>query len=77
MNDHGRVFFVLGMLQWIWYSSDKRREQFVTMCEDADVQRLTWESYLNKRLVRKEPMAHLRVMIKDLKQLIGLSPRTS
>ncbi|MEL6920593.1 MAG: geranylgeranyl diphosphate reductase [Pseudomonadota bacterium] len=53
MKDHGRVFFVLGMLQWIWYSSDKRREQFVTMCEDADVQRLTWESYLNKRLVRK------------------------
>ena len=77
MKDHGRVFFVLGLLQWIWYSSDKRREQFVTMCEDADVQRLTWESYLNKRLVRKEPMAHLRVMIKDLKQLIGLSPRTS
>ncbi|MEM1378516.1 MAG: geranylgeranyl diphosphate reductase [Pseudomonadota bacterium] len=77
MKDHGRVFFVLGMLQWIWYSSDKRREQFVTMCEDADVQRLTWESYLNKRLVKKEPMAHLRVMIKDIKQLLGMTPKTS
>ncbi|MEL6435897.1 MAG: geranylgeranyl diphosphate reductase [Pseudomonadota bacterium] len=77
MKDHGKVFFVLGMLQWIWYSSDKRREQFVTMCEDADVQRLTWESYLNKRLVKKEPMAHLRVMIKDVKQLLGLSPKPS
>ncbi|MEN0000374.1 MAG: geranylgeranyl diphosphate reductase [Pseudomonadota bacterium] len=77
MKDHGRVFFVLGLLQWIWYSSDKRREQFVTMCEDADVQRLTWESYLNKRLVRKEPMAHMRVMVKDIKQLLGLAPKPS
>jgi hypothetical protein len=33
--------------------SDKRREKFVKMCADKDVQRLTWESYLNKKLVRK------------------------
>ena len=74
MKDHGRVFFVLGMLQYFWYCSDKRREKFVTMCADPDVQRLTWESYLNKRLVRREPMAHLRVMIKDMRQLLGLAP---
>lgn len=72
MKDHGRVFFILGILQWIWYSSDKRREQFVTMCEDADVQRLTWESYLNKKLVRRDPMAHMRVFWKDVQQLIGM-----
>lgn len=72
MKDHGRVFFILGILQSIWYHSDKRREQFVTMCADPDVQRLTWESYLNKRLVKREPMAHLRVLIKDVKQLLGM-----
>lgn len=71
MKDHGRVFFILGLLQYFWYSSDKRREQFVKMCADPDVQRLTWESYLNKRLVRRDPLAHLRVFVKDVRQLLG------
>jgi len=75
MKDHGRVFFVLGMMQYFWYSSDKRREKFVKMCRDPDVQRLTWESYLNKKLVKTEPMAHLRVFIKDMQQLLGLTAR--
>lgn len=74
MKDHGRVFFILGLLQRIWYKNDKRREQFVKMCADADVQRLTWESYLNKKLVKREPMAHLRVLVKDIQQLLGLRP---
>ncbi|MBO6757538.1 MAG: geranylgeranyl diphosphate reductase [Roseibium sp.] len=75
MKGHGRVFFALGVLQYIWYGSDKRREQFVTMCKDPDIQRLTWESYLNKKLVRKDPMAHIRVAIKDVGQLLGLAAR--
>ncbi len=75
MKDHGRVFFMLRIMQTIWYRNDKRREQFVKMCRDPDVQRLTWESYLNKRLVRRDPMAHLRVFSKDLQQLLGLSAR--
>lgn len=76
MKDHGKVFFILGILQWIWYRNDKRREQFVKMCADPDVQRLTWESYLNKKLVRKDPMAHLRVFAKDVQQLLGMGART-
>lgn len=75
MKEHGRVFFILGLLQRIWYRSDKRREQFVKMCRDPDVQRLTWESYLNKKLVRKEPLAHMRVLIKDVQQLLGIAAR--
>ncbi|MTH98805.1 geranylgeranyl diphosphate reductase [Roseibium sp. RKSG952] len=75
MKGHGRVFFILGLLQYFWYGSDKRREQFVAMCRDPDIQRLTWESYLNKKLVRKDPMAHLRVALKDAGQLLGLTAR--
>ena len=75
MKDHGRTFFILRVMQTIWYRNDKRREQFVKMCRDPDVQRLTWESYLNKKLVKREPMAHLRVFGKDLQQLFGLSHR--
>lgn len=79
MKAHGRVFWALGMLQHFWYRSDKRRERFVTMCADPDVQRLTWDSYMNKELVRKKPAAHLRVFAKDVAHLFGwISPwRTS
>ncbi|MFK7861231.1 MAG: geranylgeranyl diphosphate reductase [Granulosicoccus sp.] len=76
LKKHGKVFLVLGIMQRFWYHSDKRRERFVTMCADADVQRLTWESYLNKKLVRKDPMAHLRIFIKDVGHLLGLGSET-
>lgn len=76
MREHGRVFLVLGILQAIWYRNDRRREQFVGMCADPDVQRLTWQAYLDKRLVRREPMAHLRVLVKDIRQFIGLPSRS-
>lgn len=72
MRAHGRVFWALGLLQWFWYANDKRRERFVTLCEDRDVQRLTWQSYLNKELVRSKPGAHLRVFLKDTAHLLGL-----
>ena len=72
MKAHGRVFWILGMMQWFWYSSDKRRERFVSICQDPDVQRLTWDSYMNKRLTRKSPMAHVRIFFKDLAHLLGL-----
>jgi geranylgeranyl diphosphate/geranylgeranyl-bacteriochlorophyllide a reductase len=73
MRAHGRVFWVLGMMQYFWYSSDKRRERFVTMCADPDVQQLTWDAYMNKRLVRRKPAAHARVFFKDMGHLLGLS----
>ena len=73
MKAHGRVFWILGMMQWFWYSSDKRREKFVKLCEDKDIQKLTWDSYMNKELVRRDPMAHVRVFFKDLAQLLGFA----
>jgi geranylgeranyl reductase len=72
MKLHGRVFWILGLLQYFWYSSDKRRERFVSICRDPDVQRLTWESYMNKELQRRDPMAHVRIFFKDLAHLFNL-----
>jgi geranylgeranyl diphosphate/geranylgeranyl-bacteriochlorophyllide a reductase len=72
LREHGRVFFILGILQRFWYSSDKRRERFVSICRDRDVQRLTWEAYMHKRLVRARPLAHVRIFFKDLAHLLGL-----
>ncbi len=74
MKLHGRVFWILGIMQYFWYSSDKRRESFVKICKDPDVQRLTWESYMNKELVRQDPMAHIRIFFKDLGHLLRIAP---
>ncbi len=73
MAAHGRVFLVLRVMQAFWYRNDRRRERFVKMCADPDVQRLTWQGYMNKELVRADPFAHLRVFFKDLAHLLGLA----
>jgi geranylgeranyl diphosphate/geranylgeranyl-bacteriochlorophyllide a reductase len=72
MKAHGRVFAILGMMQYFWYNSDKRRESFVKICNDPDVQNLTWQAYMNKELVRAKPMAHARIFFKDLGHLLGM-----
>ena len=73
MKAHGTVFLVLGIMQRFWYSSDRRRERFVSICKDRDVQQLTFESYMNKELVRKKPMAHVRIFLKDMAHLLGVA----
>ena len=35
------------------------------------VQRLTWEAYMNKKLVRARPAAHARIFFKDVAHLLG------
>ncbi|WP_299322458.1 geranylgeranyl diphosphate reductase [Parasphingopyxis sp.] len=72
MKAHGRVFWILGIMQYFWYSSDKRRERFVKICADPDVQHLTWEAYMNKKLVKAKPAAHVRIFFKDLGHLLGI-----
>ena len=72
MRQHGMVFKVLRRMQDAYYRSDDRRERFVSLCHDIDVQRLTFEAYMNKQLVAARPMAHLRIGIKNLLHLSGL-----
>jgi geranylgeranyl reductase len=73
MKAHGRIFFILGLLQRFWYRTEKRREQFVKICQDKDVQQLTFDAYMNKELVRRRPMAHLRILLKDIAHLLGFA----
>ena len=72
MKKHGMVFWVLGIMQRFWYSTDKRRERFVSICRDPDVQRLTWQAYMHKKLVRAKPLTHLRIFAKDMAHLLGI-----
>ncbi|MEM1386465.1 MAG: geranylgeranyl diphosphate reductase [Pseudomonadota bacterium] len=74
MREHKTVFRVLASMQNAYYKSDERRERFVSLCHDVDVQRLTFEAYMNKKLVKARPLAHLKIGIKNLAHLTRLVP---
>lgn len=76
MREHKQVFKVLGAMQNAYYRSDERRERFVSLCHDVDVQKLTFEAYMNKKLVKARPMAHLKIGVKNLAHLTGLVATT-
>jgi geranylgeranyl reductase len=73
MKQHGQVFWVLNFMQNFWYANDNRRERFVRICGDRDVQYLTWTAYMNKVLVRAKPAAHMRIFLKNMAHLTGLA----
>lgn len=72
MREHKQVFRVLGAMQNAYYRSDERRERFVSLCHDIDVQRLTFEAYMNKKLVKARPLAHLKIGVKNFAHLAGI-----
>ncbi len=72
LREHGTVFRVLRSMQDAYYRSDERRERFVSLCHDVDVQRLTFEAYMNKKLVKARPLAHIKIGIKNVLHLTGL-----
>jgi geranylgeranyl reductase len=71
MKEHGTVFKVLRSMQDAYYKSDDRRERFVSLCHDVDVQKLTFEAYMNKKLVNARPLAHLKIGVKNVAHLMG------
>lgn len=73
MREHAQTFWMLGIMQKYWYTRDDRRERFVSICKDRDVQHLTWTAYMNKRLVKAKPIAHARIFMKNLGHLTGLA----
>ena len=78
LKEHGTVFKVLRSMQNAYYRSDDRRERFVSLCHDIDVQRLTFEAYMNKKLVAARPLAHLKIGVKNVMHLMGIvSPKWS
>lgn len=76
MKEHKNVFRALRAMQDAYYKSDARRERFVSLCHDVDVQRLTFEAYMNKKLVKKRPLAHIKIGLKNIAHLTGLVPET-
>ncbi len=67
---YGATYKVLDILQKVFYTSDAAREAFVEMCEDVDVQKLTFDSYLYKRVVMANPLVQLKITAKTIGSLI-------
>ncbi|MEM8791396.1 MAG: geranylgeranyl diphosphate reductase [Pseudomonadota bacterium] len=74
LKSHGGVFWILRKMQDYWYIDDNRRERFVAICRDKDVQELTFDAYMNKELVKAKPLAHVRIFFKNIAHLMGLVP---
>ena len=73
MKAHGKVFWMLGQMQRFWYGTDARRELFVRICKDRDVQDLTWDAYINKAMKVARPSVHARIFVKNILHLTGLA----
>lgn len=67
---YGPTYKVLEILQNIFYSNDPAREAFVEMCDDKDVQRLTFDSYLYKRVVAMNPWQQLKLTFRTLASVL-------
>ena len=65
-KQYGATYKVLEILQNIFYRNDAAREAFVEMCDDKDVQRLTFDSYLYKRVVVMNPWQQLKLTLLTL-----------
>jgi geranylgeranyl reductase len=67
---YGATYLVLDLLQRVFYRSDATREAFVEMCEDIDVQKLTFDSYLYKTVVPANPLTQLKITAKTIGSLL-------
>jgi geranylgeranyl reductase len=67
---YGPTYKVLEILQNIFYSNDPAREAFVEMCEDKDVQRLTFDSYLYKKVVAMNPWQQIKLTFRTLASVL-------
>jgi geranylgeranyl reductase len=67
---YGPTYKVLEILQNIFYSNDPAREAFVEMCNDKDVQRLTFDSYLYKKVVAMNPWQQFKLTFRTLASVL-------
>jgi geranylgeranyl reductase len=67
---YGATYIVLDILQRIFYRTDAAREAFVEMCDDQDVQKLTFDSYLYKKVVMMNPWQQVKLTARTLGSLL-------
>ncbi len=69
-KQYGMTYLVLDLLQRVFYRTDATREAFVEMCDDKDVQKLTFDSYLYKTVVPANPLVQMKITAKTIGSLL-------
>ncbi|KAJ0047554.1 hypothetical protein Pint_16120 [Pistacia integerrima] len=64
------TYKVLDVLQKIFYRSNPAREAFVEMCADEYVQKMTFDSYLYKKVVPGNPLDDLKLAVNTIGSLV-------
>lgn len=64
------IFFGLEVLQSVYYRNDRLRESFVAICADDDVQRITFDSYLYKKMVPAPWSVQMKIFSKNIYHLL-------
>lgn len=64
------IFFGLEVLQSLYYRNDRLRESFVAICRDDDVQRITFDSYLYKKMIPAPWSVQMKIFSKNIYHLL-------
>ncbi|KAG6538098.1 hypothetical protein ZIOFF_003201 [Zingiber officinale] len=64
------TYKVLDVLQKVFYRSNAAREAFVEMCADEYVQKMTFDSYLYKKVVPGNPLDDLKLAVNTIGSLV-------
>lgn len=67
---YGPTYLVLDLLQKVFYSSNGAREAFVEMCESEYVQRVTFNSYLYKKVQGNNPIEDVKLLFNTIGSLV-------
>lgn len=67
---YGPTYTVLDILQKVFYTSNGAREAFVEMCESEYVQKVTFDSYLYKKVQGTNPVEDVKLLFTTIGSLI-------
>jgi geranylgeranyl reductase len=67
---YGPTYLVLDLLQKVFYTNNGAREAFVDMCDSEYVQRVTFDSYLYKRVQGNNPIEDIKLLFGTVGSLI-------
>jgi geranylgeranyl reductase len=74
LKDYDKAYFptytVLDILQKVFYTTNAAREAFVEMCESEYVQKVTFDSYLYKKVQGNNPIEDLKLLFGTVGSLI-------
>ncbi|KAJ6765159.1 GERANYLGERANYL DIPHOSPHATE REDUCTASE [Salix koriyanagi] len=70
------TYKVLDVLQKVFYRSNPAREAFVEMCADEYVQKMTFDSYLYKRVMPGNPLEDLKLAVNTIGSLVRANALT-